>query len=122
VSQHAGLGLERWRTFDRNRQVLMVANEMFRGSKVHDAEGRRRCYERVLRLADLTAQAAERPTFRREMMRWRGLVAERYLAAAVDDSGHRALLAALLVMTPEAARQRPFVLGQSPGSPSPDGE
>jgi hypothetical protein len=115
VTQHAGLTLERWRAFPADRQVLMIANEMHRGSRLVEREELRRCYERVLRLTDLTAQAADRLTFRRELLRWRGLVAELYLEPA-DRAAHLAALGALLLFTPEAARQRPFVLPRAGGA------
>jgi ADP-ribosylglycohydrolase len=110
VSQHVGLTLDRWRSFDHHRQVLMIANEMHRGSKLDDPEALRRCYERVLRLADLTAQAAERPTFRREILRWRDGVAELYLDPQGRPGQHRKLLACLLLLSTEAARQRLYIL------------
>jgi len=123
VTQHAGLTLERWRSFDRHRQVLMIANEMHRGSRLlGEPEALERCYERVLRLADLTAQCDHRATFRREILRWRDGVAELYLAARAANgsedpppaggpsSDHAALLGCLLLLSPEAARQREFVL------------
>jgi hypothetical protein len=113
VTQHSGLTLERWRSFDHHRQVLMIANEMHRGSKLDDPEALRRCYERVLRLADLTAQAADRPTFRREILRWRDLIAELYLDPGLAPDRHRQLLHCLLLMSPEAARQRPYVLAEA---------
>lgn len=110
MTQHAGLTLERWRTFDRDRQVLMIANEMHRGSRLEDPDSLRRCYERILRLTDLTAQAADRLAFRRELLRWRGGIAELYLAGRPAPEHHRRLLRCLLLMSREAARQRPYIL------------
>jgi hypothetical protein len=110
VTQNSGLTLDRWRSFDRHQQVLMIANEMHRGSRLEEPEALRRCYERVLRLTDLTAQAADRLAFRRELLRWRGGIAELYLAARPAPESHRRLLNCLLLMTKEAARQRRFIL------------
>lgn len=110
MTQHASLDLARWRGFDRHRQVLMIANEMHRGSKLlGETAALRRCYERVLRLTDLTVQAATRPALRRELLRWRDGVAELYLGDGPAEERHRQLLYVLLLMTPEAARQRPHV-------------
>lgn len=111
MTQHADLTLERWRAFELDRQVLMIANEMHRGSRLSEPEGLRRCYERVLRLTDLTAQAAGRITLRRELLRWRDLVADLYLEGVVAPRRHRELLHVLLLLTPGSARQRPYVLG-----------
>lgn len=110
MTQHSGLTLERWRSFDREQQVLMIANEMHRGSKLTEPEALRRSYERVLRLTDLTAQAADRHAFRLEILRWRDGVAELYLAPDTTSDRHRRLLHCLLLMTKEAARQRPYLL------------
>ena len=110
MSQHAGLTLERWREFDRDRQLLMIANEMHRGRRAVEPEQVRRGYERVLRLADLTIQAAKQATFRRELLRWRDCIAELYLEGEPAPERHRQLLHVLLLMSKEAARQRPFIL------------
>ena len=111
MTQHAGLSAERWSRFDREDQVLMVANEMHRAGKLAptDADGRRRAYERVLRLVDLTVQVQARPAFRREFLRWRDLIAELYLRADPDPAAHRAALRALLLLTPRSARQVPLL-------------
>lgn len=110
MSQHDSLTLERWLQFDRDQQLLMIANEMHRGTKLRGPEGARRCYERVLRLTDLTVQAAERATFRRELLRWRDLVAELWLRDEPDRQRHLEALRCLLLFSPETARQRPWIL------------
>jgi hypothetical protein len=110
VSQHAGLTLERWREFDRDRQLLMIANEMHRGRRSTSEDDVRRTYERVLRLTDLTIEATAQATFRRELLRWRDGIAELYLSGNPAPERHRALLHVLLLMSPEAARQRAYVL------------
>lgn len=110
MTQHRGLSLERWREFDTAQQILMIGNEMNRGSRLEEPESLRRCYERVLRLTDLTAQAADRPAFRREILRWRDGIAELYLAGRQDREQHNLLFKHLLLMTKESARQRQHVL------------
>jgi len=110
MTQHAELTLERWRSFDRDRQILMIGNEMHRGSRLSDPEALRRCYERVRRLADLSAQAADRLATRRELLRWRRGIAELNLAGRPDPERRRALLHCLLLMSSESARQRPYLL------------
>jgi hypothetical protein len=69
--QHAGLGEERWSRFDLDQQILMIANEMNRTTRVladEDPGSRRRGYERVLRLTDLTIATGSRPALRRELL------------------------------------------------------
>jgi len=51
AAQHAGVSRERWRGYPRGQQILMIANEMNRASKLFgeaDGERLRLCYERVL--------------------------------------------------------------------------
>ena len=113
MSQHATLTLERWREFGKSEQILMIATEMHRASRLlgpDDGDSRRNAYERVLRLTDLTIQAQERPALRRELLLWRGLMAELYIAAEPRPASHLAALNALLLLDPVAARQRPYVL------------
>jgi hypothetical protein len=114
MSQHAGLTAERWAEFSPPQRLLMIGNEMNRAGRFHTSEGlshRRLGYERVLRLLDLTVQVDPRPTLRRELLRWRDLVAELYLSSDVEPSRHREVFRALLLLHPESAAQIPHVLG-----------
>jgi hypothetical protein len=113
VTQHDGLDVERWSAFDLDHQVLMIGNEMNRIAAAIESgrgEARRRGYERVLRLTDLTASGPVRPGFRRELLRWRDLAAELYLNEAPDTAGHRAAFRVLLRMSSAAARQIPLLV------------
>jgi hypothetical protein len=96
----------------------MIANEMNRASKLLGPEDRKRLegsYERVLALADLTIQVTESRSLRRELLRWRDLVAERYIDPEVDSAAHAAIFRALLQLHPDAWRQLPYVTGAAPG-------
>lgn len=112
MTQHASLTPERWSAFSLDQQILMIANEMHRGTtQIARGEGEslRRCYERVLRLVDLTVEVTSRCTLRRELLRWRGVVATLYVAPASDHAEHVSALRVLLRFTPVASRQIPFV-------------
>jgi len=112
MTQHASLTLERWSTYSRDQQVLMIANEMNRAGKLFGPENRTRlagAYERILRLTDLTAEAQPSRSLRRELLRWRELAAAVYLEP--DEGRHRALFRALLLLTPTSAKQVPLLLG-----------
>jgi len=93
VTQHASLTAERWSSFGRDQQILMIA------------------YERVLRLADLTVEVQGSRSLRRELLRWRELAGGVYLEP--DESRHRALFRALLLLTPASAKQLPYLLPDS---------
>jgi hypothetical protein len=115
VTQHASLTLERWSAFSRDQQILAIANEMNRAGRLFGPRDRARlahAYERVLRLADLTAQAQSSRSLRRELLRWRELAGAVYLDP--DEERHRALFRALLLLTPAGAKQLPFLMGARP--------
>ena len=60
MAQHAGLSAERFARFSRAQQLLAIANEMNRASKLFlpEDQGRlRSAYERVLALADLRSKS-----------------------------------------------------------------
>lgn len=108
MTQHAGLTAERWACFTHPQRVLMIANEMNRAGRLMgdgDAASRRLAYERILRLADLTIAVAERRAVRRELLRWRDLVAALYLETEARPDDHRMAFRALLQQTPESALQ-----------------
>ena len=122
-SQHAELDVQQWERFPLDQQILMIGNEMNRAGKLFGSGDRqRRCnsYARVLRLADLTISAQPRPALRRELLRWRDLVAQLYVSPAPDPDSHRAAFRCLLQFTPEAARQIAHLnLSFSPPAPVP---
>jgi len=108
ASQHADLTPERWATFPLDQQILMIGNEMNRAAKLFAAADRTRllgCFERVLRLTDLTVAVNERQTLRRELLRWRDLVAALYISPAPSPEGHRAAFHCLLRFTAASSRQ-----------------
>lgn len=112
MTQHASLSPDRWRRFDRSQQVLMIANEMHRTAgrmAPGDADARRLGYERVLNLTDLTIATTDHRSFRRELGRWRDVVAELYLDALARPVRHLAALRVLLQLDTTAARQVAFL-------------
>lgn len=114
MSQHAGLSVERWGAFPIHQRILMIGNEMNRGRRLvrpEDALAVKRTYERVLALVDLTVRSDSSPGLRRELLRWRDLVAARYLAGPLDLAAHDAAFRALLRLHPLAARQIPILFG-----------
>jgi hypothetical protein len=118
MTQHASLSPERWGAFSLGQQILMIGNEMNRAMRLMLPESRASlvlAYERVLRLTDLTIEVNPRPALRRELLRWRDLIADLYARAASDPADHAAAFRALLLFTPVAAQQIPFVLGAAVG-------
>ena len=103
MTQHSSLTPERWARFSLDQQILMIANEMKRASALTapaDSGSRVLAYERVLRLLDLTVETRSKPTLRRELLRWRDLVAALYLAQEAAPEDHDAAYRCLLRFTP----------------------
>jgi len=114
MTQHASLTPERWSAFNLDQQILMIGNEMNRASRqlsLGELPSLKLCYERVLRLVDLTVEVQPSPPLQRELLRWRDLVAELYLQPEPDSGEHREAFRVLLLFTPVAAQQIPYVLG-----------
>lgn len=114
AARHTGISAERWASFPRAQQILMIANEMNRASKLFgpaDRDRLRGSYERVLALANLTIQVTDSRSLRYELLRWRDLVAELYVAPAPDPAAHAPIFRALLQLHPEAWKQLPHVTG-----------
>jgi hypothetical protein len=112
MTQHAELTRDRWSTFTLDQQILMIANEMNRASGLvvsGDVDRARNCYERVLQLTDLTIETETKTTLRRELLRWRDLVAELYVQDTTLPDEHRRAFRCLLYFTPEASRQISYV-------------
>ena len=108
MTQHAELAFERWAQFTRDQQILMIANEMNRASKLFaptDDARLRNAYERILQLTDLTIRAQTAYGFRRELLRWRDLIAAQYVMDVPNPVSHREAFRVLLRFTPEASRQ-----------------
>jgi hypothetical protein len=115
MTQHASLTPERWSAFNLDQQILMIGNEMNRATRLlrlGDLPGLRLAYERVLRLVDLTVEVQTGYGLRRELLRWRDLAAELYIHPEPSPAEHAAAFRCLLQLTPVAAQQIPFVLGE----------
>ena len=115
--QHGGLTARRWTSFSFDHQILMIGNEMNRAGKLLACEAASpllASYERVLALADMTIQVQERPARRRELLRWRDLIAGLFITVPPDPAAHAAAFRSLLRFTPAASAQIPFVLASPP--------
>lgn len=118
MSQHASLSPERWAAFTRDQQLLMIANELNRATRLFgpaDGQRLRNAYERVLRLADLTVEVQRSRSLRRELLRWRESMGALYLDP--EPELHARLFRVLLQLTPAGYRQIRFVLAP-PGASS----
>lgn len=102
------LTAERWSRFQIDQQILMISNEMHRGLHSFAPEHRESlmlAYERVLHMLGLTTSALTQKSLRRELLLWREIVGELYLAELPDQEKHRMALRVLLQMRPALAPQ-----------------
>ena len=112
-SQHSGLSPERWAAFGYDQQILMIANEVHRTARVIELGAWDRVHtglERVLQLTDLTIGCVSSRARRRELLRWRDLVATLYVQERPDPSLHESVFRCLLQFTPTAFQQTPLLL------------
>lgn len=108
MTQHSALAPERWAKFDLAQQILQIGVEMQRAMKFLRVERTRElhaCYERTMALVDLTVTVQENPRLRRELLRWRDVIAGLYLRNEPDAALHRQALRVLLNLHPESAKQ-----------------
>lgn len=106
--QHVDLSAERWAGFPFVQQVLMIGNEMNRGLyqlEIKAWDRARGSYGRVLNLVDLTVGLPLTRSRRRELLRWRDLVAALYLESSPPVVAHIEAFRCLLRLTPESSRQ-----------------
>lgn len=108
MAHHATLSADRWSDFTLDQQILMIGNELNRASKwtgSADEEHRRSALARALTLTDLTIVGSVRPGFRRELLRWRDVLASLYISKEADPVALRVAFRTLLRLTPETSRQ-----------------
>ena len=111
--------VDRWSVIPLEQQILMIANEMNRAAKMLGPEDQERCassYERILRLVDLTIESRKQRGLRRELLRWRDLIADLYQSPEANPALHFSAFRCLLQLHPVAARQIPFLLVDSGSS------
>jgi tRNA threonylcarbamoyladenosine modification (KEOPS) complex Pcc1 subunit len=112
MTQHASLAPERWARFSLGQQILQIGAEMQRAAssfRAEDSASLHASYERVLRLVDLTVEVNANPNLRRELLCWRGVIAELGIRDVPDPAAHRDAFRVLLQLHPEAARQIPLL-------------
>ncbi len=116
ANEHSTLSPERWAEFSLDQQILMIGNEMNRAAKqlVSGNQGHlSKAYERILNLTDLTIRVQKRSSFLREILRWRDLIAALYISEEPDIGDHNDAFRVLLLFTPVAAEQIPYVIPDS---------
>ena len=106
LRQHKNLTLEKWSRYPRGQQVLMIANELNRaGNWINKmaTEEVNNCYERALELTDLTTSDGKwQGHARRELRRFRQMLAIQYINPEKDATVNRQLYILLIQTVPAA--------------------
>ncbi|MFH1161184.1 MAG: hypothetical protein V1733_09595 [bacterium] len=80
---HPNLTLEKWSTYSKTQQVLMISNELNRAlnclksDHLPDAE---KCYERAIELTDLTVEDPRWNHVLKELLRFREVLSDLFLS------------------------------------------
>jgi hypothetical protein len=108
MTPNPGPSPERWSAFTLPQQIIMIANDLNRASKwmgPGDADLRQSAYARALALTDLTVATHPRVGLRRELLRWRDLLAQLYIEGEPSPERNAELMKVLLRFTYESSRQ-----------------
>jgi hypothetical protein len=96
---HKGLTPEKWGSFGKAKQLLMIANELNR-AKNNMREGgiidAKECYERAFELLDLTIAVNKGRNFLYELLRFREILGAQYLEENLNESTNQALFDILI--------------------------
>jgi len=96
---HKNLNSEKWASFDKSRQILMIANELNRAKNwivKKDLEEVSNCYERAFELLDLTISLTIKRTLQKELLRFREMLALQYIDKQKDLNRNQQLFCVLL--------------------------
>lgn len=104
---HKSMTVERWAAYPMDRQILMIACEF---SRVHNLLGSasagviRECYERAMELLDLCTYDVKWTSRYRELLRFREVMGELYLADPPAREANMLLYKTLMEWHPVTAR------------------
>lgn len=96
---HRNLGIEKWSTFNRGKQLLMIANEINRAKnwmQKGDYEEVMNSYDRAFELLDLTISVINEEHMLRELLRFREILGFQYISEKKDLEINAKLLKVLI--------------------------
>ncbi|MCK4257133.1 hypothetical protein KAX35_09610 [candidate division WOR-3 bacterium] len=96
---HKNLGIEKWSTFNRGKQLLMIANEINRAKnwmQKCDSEEVMNSYNRAFELLDLTISVINEEHMLRELLRFREILGFQYISEKKDLEINAKLLKVLI--------------------------
>ena len=96
---HKNLSSEKWATFGKSKQILMIANELNRAKNwiiKEDLEEVNNCYERAFELLDLTISLVTKRNMLKELLRFREMLAIQYTNKEKDGRMNQKLFNILI--------------------------
>lgn len=102
---HKNLSKEKWTGFPMSQRILMIANELNRAKnwiEREDFEEVSNCYERAFELLDLTISTAGAGNLRRELLRFREILALHYAYKQNDADVNQTLFNVLLTLNKDS--------------------
>lgn len=102
---HKNLNKEKWSSFGLSRQILMIANELNRAKNwliKGELDEVANCYERAFELLDLTIELAARRNLRKELLRFREMLAWQYVVEQKEVSVNQRLFDVLLSLNKDS--------------------
>ena len=102
---HKNLDKEKWETFNKGQQILMIANELNRAKNwiiKGDLEEVNNCYERAFELLDLTISLTIKKNLLKELLRFREMLAIQYISKQKNIKINQKLFKVLLFMNKES--------------------
>ena len=102
---HKNLTKEKWRSFSKSQQILMIANELKRAENwiiKGDLDEVKNCYERAFELLDLTISISKRRNLLKELLRFREMLASQYISKQKDINLNQKLFNVLLSLSKDS--------------------
>ena len=100
---HKNMTIEKWSSFPRMQQLLMIANELNRAQNAlekGDTENAIHAWERAFELTDLTVEDKKNGRLLRELIRFREMMGENFISH--DAFLNKALMNGLIQLDPAA--------------------
>ncbi|MCX6280755.1 MAG: hypothetical protein NTU51_02205 [Bacteroidetes bacterium] len=100
---HKSLSTEKWFSFPRHQQLLMIANEMNRAQNAllkNESDNAVHAWERSFELTDLTINDPKNVRYIKELLRFRELAGELFLNPSVQFN--KQLMDGMISLDPKA--------------------
>jgi hypothetical protein len=105
MKHHKSLTLQKWTSYPKGQQIMMIANELNRAKNwiiKKSTEDVNLCYERAFELTDLTIADLKWQGSLKELLRFREYLAEQYFNKEKNLKINHKISAGLIALVPES--------------------